>query len=210
MPTDMKFVLKVLLLFIFFQMILAILVAVLHPSESLYYTLTIAANLFIYFYLRKKLSTYGYQLGDVLKKNVGRSLMTAFLLYPVETFILMLLNIILPVSYKGVYMLTRSEGGFSIWLLVISAVILGPIVEEVAFRGVIYPSLKVRMKPELAVILSSALFAFLHPLEIFPHILVLSVFLVYAYELAGSVLASVFLHVLNNGMSLLFMIMLGE
>lgn len=87
--------------------------------------------------------------------------------------------------------------GFLLACLV--AVVIGPIVEEIYFRGFIYPAFKRVLGPWPAMILSGAIFGVFHvnPWLIFPTGL-MGVVMAYLYEREGSLAAPFFLHALNN------------
>jgi membrane protease YdiL (CAAX protease family) len=79
------------------------------------------------------------------------------------------------------------------------AVLAAPVVEEILFRGILYPTLKRTRKPWLAAISTSLLFGAFHlnlmsflPLSIF------SLLLIYLYEKNGSLLPSILAHATFN------------
>jgi membrane protease YdiL (CAAX protease family) len=89
-------------------------------------------------------------------------------------------------------------------LLVVFAVVLAPVFEELLFRGYAYPALKTRFGFPRACLLVSSAFALTHfhgpsflPLG------VLAVGLTLAYELTGSLLTSIVMHAVFNGIMLL-------
>ncbi|MCC2671167.1 MAG: hypothetical protein K0Q72_3638 [Armatimonadetes bacterium] len=77
--------------------------------------------------------------------------------------------------------------------------IIGPIAEEVFFRGFAHQALKRRLGLIPAVILSSLFFALIHgnPIALFP-IFVIGVALAVIYERTGSLAAPIALHCTNN------------
>lgn len=85
--------------------------------------------------------------------------------------------------------------GYSIFL----ACLLGPVVEEIFFRGFCYPALKKFWGVPSAMMLTSALFAWIHRSTFaFAPIFVLGLILAYLYEKRGSLLPSMTMHVLHN------------
>ena len=84
-------------------------------------------------------------------------------------------------------------------LAVIVAVIIGPLVEEIFFRGFIYPAFKRRLGVWPAIITSSVIFGVFHvnPWLMFPTAL-MGVAMAWLYERNGSLAAPVFFHGLNN------------
>lgn len=91
----------------------------------------------------------------------------------------------------------------NIWFLIYSTtmvVILGPIVEEVFFRGFTYNAIKRRWGKRTAMVLTAVVFAWLHGNLIgFLPIMALGFLLVYVYEKTGSLIPSIAIHILHNG-----------
>ncbi|MBN2313021.1 MAG: CPBP family intramembrane metalloprotease [Sedimentisphaerales bacterium] len=100
-------------------------------------------------------------------------------------------------------------------LIVIVSVLITPVMEELLFRGLFQTALRSffetisepgRIPPSriwLAIVLCSALFAFMHanPSH-FPALFVLGVAMGYAYEKSGSLLRSIFIHAMFNATSI--------
>jgi uncharacterized protein len=84
------------------------------------------------------------------------------------------------------------------------ASVFGPVIEEIFFRGVMYNAVKRKLGVFRAVLITSALFSFLHThamtyfLVGFIPIMILGIVLAYLYEKTGSLVPSITLHVLNN------------
>ncbi len=77
--------------------------------------------------------------------------------------------------------------------------LLGPITEEVLFRGFLYAALKKALGIGLAIIISGFLFSFLHiNLLGFVPILALGAFLAYMREKTGSLIPSITVHIVHN------------
>lgn len=89
--------------------------------------------------------------------------------------------------------------------LVLIIGIIGPIAEEVFFRGFAYRAFKERLGKGAALVLSALLFAAIHgnPLALFP-IFLIGLLLAYIYERTGSLAAPIGLHCANNLMAVLF------
>jgi membrane protease YdiL (CAAX protease family) len=89
-------------------------------------------------------------------------------------------------------------------LLVIFAVVLAPVFEELLFRGFAYPALKQRFGLVPALLLVSVVFALnhLHAQSLLP-LFVLALGLGLAYELTGSLLAPITMHAAFNGLMVL-------
>jgi membrane protease YdiL (CAAX protease family) len=85
-------------------------------------------------------------------------------------------------------------------------VILGPVVEEVFFRGFTYNAIKRKWGVKSAIALTSIVFAALHgTLFGFAPILLLGFLLAYMYEKTGSLVPSITIHILHNGLMMLFL-----
>ncbi|MGA2137632.1 MAG: tetratricopeptide repeat protein [Verrucomicrobiia bacterium] len=89
---------------------------------------------------------------------------------------------------------------------ILSIVMVGPIAEEIIFRGLIYGALEKRVRVFGAMLISSFLFALAH-LQVthFIPIFCLGMALSWARWKSGSLGLPILLHVLNNGVALLFL-----
>jgi hypothetical protein len=81
--------------------------------------------------------------------------------------------------------------------------IIGPIVEEILFRGVLYPYLRARMRIFVAVVLAAALFSVVHviPILLLP-LFVAGVALTLVTERYDSIIPAIVLHGLFNGLQI--------
>ena len=84
------------------------------------------------------------------------------------------------------------------------AAIIGPVIEEIFFRGIMYNAVKKKLGVFRSILITSVLFSFLHThaasffLVGFVPIAILGAALAYLYEKTGSLIPSITLHVLNN------------
>lgn len=84
-------------------------------------------------------------------------------------------------------------------LTVLLACVVGPLAEELFFRGAVYPVIRRRSHWIAAMLVSAAAFAALHTnLMGFPSIWLLGCLLAYLYERTGSLAASLAVHVVHN------------
>mgnify|MGYP004475375609 CR=1 FL=1 len=99
----------------------------------------------------------------------------------------------------------------AICLLVIFAVLLAPIVEELIFRGCIYRFLKSQTSLLLAQLISGVIFALIHAnlLSFVPLVLV-GILLARSYEKSGNILVPICFHALFNGFSLLMLLIYNQ
>jgi membrane protease YdiL (CAAX protease family) len=79
------------------------------------------------------------------------------------------------------------------------AIVLAPVVEEILFRGILYPTLKQSGHRQLALWMSSGLFALIHAnLMAFVPLIFLALVLTWLYEKTGDLLAPILTHALFN------------
>ncbi len=165
----------------------------------------------VYIYLNKdkvKLKAIGLRKPKLLDPVFGlMGLPAYFVIYFVLLNVAIKIFPNLNVNEKQQIGFTGVHGGPEIILSFISLVILPPIAEEIIFRGLIFTSLRKKMKVWLAAIITSLLFASLHlpeggsagPLYIAAiDTFSLSLVLVYLREKTGGLYASMTLHGLKN------------
>lgn len=88
---------------------------------------------------------------------------------------------------------------------IVLASLIGPILEEIFFRGFCYPVLRNKIGMQWALIITSALFALIHENTFaFWPIFVLGLALGYLYEKRGSLIAPMVLHVTHNAVFLAY------
>lgn len=84
-----------------------------------------------------------------------------------------------------------------LWLLPV--IIIGPIAEEVFYRGYVYPNLRNKIGILWAVLLSSACFVILHQAwDDWMSIFMFGILLCYVYEKSGSLIAPIIGHIAKN------------
>jgi membrane protease YdiL (CAAX protease family) len=88
-------------------------------------------------------------------------------------------------------------------LVWISIVVLIPLCEELAFRGMLYGGLRRLVPPAAAMITSALVFALLHEAVVMLPVAGLGLLLAWAYERTGRLLVPCVIHVLHNGFTLL-------
>lgn len=89
--------------------------------------------------------------------------------------------------------------------------ILGPIAEEIFFRGFAYPAARKRWGKWKGIILVSGFFAILHTnLVGFLPIFILGVLLVVLYERTGSLIPSITVHIIHNSLMIYLMLFVKE
>jgi membrane protease YdiL (CAAX protease family) len=87
-------------------------------------------------------------------------------------------------------------------LLLVAGIV--PVVEELFFRGLIYPLMRQRMPAFFAVVLNALLFAVVHFIPILiPGLFVVGLCLAYIRERSGSIWPCVLFHALQNALAIL-------
>lgn len=143
-----------------------------------------------------------------------------FLLYLIITIIVKAIFPDVNFSQNQKIGFESAQQSWELVLVFISLVILPPIVEEILARGFLYTGLKTKLSLWPSVIITSAMFALAHlqfgsgaPLLWVAAIdtFSLSLVLIYLREKTGNLGASIFLHMLKNGIAfvLLFVIQVG-
>lgn len=95
--------------------------------------------------------------------------------------------------------LTRTQ--FVALLILIAGLV--PLAEELLFRGMLYPLLRQRFRPLVAVPLNAALFSIAHVIPIIlPGLFVVGLFIAYLRERSNSIWPCVLYHMLQNSLAL--------
>jgi membrane protease YdiL (CAAX protease family) len=91
--------------------------------------------------------------------------------------------------------------------IILLAVVIAPVAEELAFRGYLYGVIKRYFGPVPALVLTGILFALIHlNLPSFFPLLVLASVLALSYELSGTLLVPMAMHALFNSLSLVLVL----
>lgn len=122
------------------------------------------------------------------------------------TMLLILLGIATLFSYEPpphplveVFVEEDKRNPFLIGYSILLACVLGPVIEEIFFRGFCYPALKKVWGFKIAMPATALLFAWIHMSTFaFWPIFILGMILVYLYEKRGSLIPSITLHVMHN------------
>ncbi len=94
-----------------------------------------------------------------------------------------------------------------LWVGFAVAVFLGPLAEEVVFRGYLYGALKRSLGVTRALLLSSALFGLIHGLDYALPLAFLGLFFGWLRERSGGLVAPIVAHVLHNALTVAVTIM---
>lgn len=159
---------------------------------------------------REKTSLDVLGLGRLLQwKDIGFALIGVIVAFIGSTLILWLSQYVLPwVDTEQTQNLGVSlfNSGFELALAFVVFVVVGPFVEEVIFRGFLFGKLRKNGVPFwLTTVVVSTVFAIAHwqwnvALDVF----FLSIVMCYLREKTGSIWASVFIHMIKNGVAFYF------
>ncbi len=217
---------KVIILFLFFNHIIYI-------FESLFFHLDIYLRMVINTYIldatvialvifmvtvtyRQGLSALGLSLKNWLR-DIIQGIVGYVSLIPVLFLIMLLvfafarrLDYQPPIQPVFDLFLTEKRRGIVILSTILIAV-LGPIGEEIFFRGFMYKAIRNRFGVPRALVLSAAIFAALHnnPIGFFP-IMALGILLAYLYEKSDSLIPSITVHIIHNSFIVLFIFLARE
>ncbi len=109
----------------------------------------------------------------------------------------------------AVYIMLILKDPFMLFILSIEIIFLGPISEELFFRGFIYNFLKKKLDWKSAVIITSIVFAFLHSsIWGFFIVFILSIGICYIYEKTRNIVSAIVFHSLYNTLSLVNILIL--
>lgn len=89
-------------------------------------------------------------------------------------------------------------------VMIVLIAIVTPIFEEVLFRGLLQSTIRnYTDSPWISILLSGAIFTTLHPAQHWVGLFAMAICLGYAYEKSGSLLRSIFIHAVFNGVTTL-------
>lgn len=131
--------------------------------------------------------------------RVGMGLLVLWAVFPVVLLAFLVCRLFGPEQAQVDVLRSRAAG----WpWLAATAVIVAPVVEEVCFRGLLYPALRRRLRMPAAMAVSSALFAAVHmPPTVWLPLAILAVALAWLVEATGSVVPSIAAHMALNGLT---------
>ena len=143
-------------------------------------------------------------------RSIGWGVFAALFFLPVGTLlqwlsiqVLTRLNREMPVQ-EAVQMLQNTHNHASLAVQVLFAVTIVPVVEEMLFRGILYPSIKRLGFPRVALWSVSVLFAAVHlNVPIFLPLVALALALTMLYEYTDNLLAPITAHAVFNAVNLL-------
>lgn len=112
-------------------------------------------------------------------------------------------------SHPLVEPLLKSDNPFLLFSLFCIAILFAPLVEEIFFRGFLYPALKKRVSVPGSILISAVLFSTLHlSVSGWLPILGLGILLAYSYEKTGKLLVPIIIHAIHNALFLTYAVLL--
>lgn len=153
---------------------------------------------------KQKISALGISFANAVK-NIGIAVFAYLAFLPVLAAIL--LSVIFVVNLlkytppaEPIYELIFKEQRPQFLILTsIMATFIGPVAEEVFFRGFLYPALKKSFNISIAIFITSVIFSLLHTNIVgFLPIVALGAFLAYLREKTGSLMPSICVHIMHN------------
>ena len=175
-------------------------------------------------FLRRQQSSWG----DFLGLPVARyrlfslaGLLTGAAVLPLLTLLTMLLNnasawvITLlggqPETQVAIQLIRSAEAPAQRFLFGFTAIIAAPVVEEILFRGLLYPTIKQAGFPRAGLWVTSVLFALIHfNLMTFVPLIFFALALVWLYERTDTLLAPILAHAFFNAVNFLLLIFQPE
>jgi membrane protease YdiL (CAAX protease family) len=203
-------VLKVVILFVFFHYFFSIFDIVVSTGLTNLLILFLILKVVI-FKRRQSLKALGISSKNILQ-NIQIGLYSYITFLPILAILFFSVIVIAgllnytPPPQPVYELIFKEERPFFLVLTSFLIVLLGPITEEVFFRGFLYSALRKTLGIASAVIISGFLFSFLHiNLLGFIPILVLGTFLAYMREKTGSLIPCITIHIVHNSAIALMM-----
>ncbi|MFC1453709.1 lysostaphin resistance A-like protein [Verrucomicrobiota bacterium] len=176
------------------------------------------ALLIIWVFIRRRHSSWHEAFGlefAGLKRAAGQGVMGYIGIIPIIVVTSILCQVFFyaagyPVTLQDVVTIfLEPQSGWSLFFLLLLAVVVAPLVEEVLFRGILLPVLMKKMGAGTAVVASSLIFAGIHQhLPSFAPLFILAVVLSMLYIYSGSLWTPIVLHAVFNGVSICILLLM--
>jgi len=167
----------------------------------------IAVSMVFYF----TISTYRHRIQDLglTVKNFFKNISYGVLAY-ISVIPFLIIALIVTVFFTNLFkyrpapqpileIFMKEEKQTILAYMTLFVAVVGPVMEEIFFRGFLYNAIKKETGVRWAILISACLFSFLHAhvVGILP-ILVLGILLAYLYEKTGSLVSSITVHIIHN------------
>ena len=179
-------------------------------------TAGVAILYFILVKYKEKISSLGITLADFYKNILSGITAYVFILPILISTLILSMLFLERIGYNAppqpVFDMFFEEKSSSVILfLTIFVSILGPIIEEIFFRGFLYSAVRKRFGVIAGVLLSAALFSMLHiNIAGFLPVMILGVLMAFLYETTGSLIAPIAVHILHNSVIVCFVFFIKE
>ena len=132
---------------------------------------------------------------DELRRNIALGMLVGLAAFLTIDGLYLLL---LPKQFEErvVEMLTTIRNPYDYFILFFGTVFLGPLVEEVVYRGILYSPFRKKFGPVKAIIITSLFFGVAHPSV--PVAFFVAIFLTILYEITESIIATSVAHSAHN------------
>ncbi|MEE9584144.1 MAG: type II CAAX endopeptidase family protein [Candidatus Brocadiales bacterium] len=158
--------------------------------------------------LGQPVASLGFSLLD-WRKNLTGGLLRYAVILPLIILTGLLVELttknagITPEHQEIVLRFLEERSYFGIIAIIAFGALIGPVAEEVLFRGFLQPALRDTMGRVKAILITSFLFAMVHfNVYIFLQIFILGLLLGYLYEKTNTLVAPITVHILHNSVSL--------
>ncbi|MEM1204421.1 MAG: type II CAAX endopeptidase family protein [Acidobacteriota bacterium] len=154
----------------------------------------------------------GLRSGDGVLREVGAGLVAYVAAMPILAVGLVATAVaatfVEQPPYHPIVDWVRDSGGAEVFLIYMLAALWAPLMEEAIFRGAFYHYLRGKARVFVSALTVSVVFAAIHPQGLvgIPFLTSLAVALALAREWRGSVIASVVMHMVHNGLAVTFML----
>jgi len=146
-----------------------------------------------------------------IPQDVAHAFLTLLGVWPLMMATMSLTILVMRLLYQGfeipqheaLRVITQSNSASLQALMIVLAVAIAPVIEEVLFRGLFQTMIRSYLgRPWLAIAITSVLFARIHAnAEHWPALFVLALGLGYSYEKSGSLFRPIFMHAMFNAIS---------
>jgi uncharacterized protein len=199
-------------------------------SVLINFFLNIFTILLLSIFCLKKKSLLTYQIfkkktekSSPISKDILLGILSWFIAFPIVSFLSSILEIFVLIIFKIPklpdqivieFLKSTTSHPFYFGLAIIMIVFLAPALEEFLFRGVLQNFLKVYLKRNIAIVITSLIFALFHysasqklsNIPILGSLFVLACFLSFLYEKQQSLISPIFLHATFNAVSIINLI----
>lgn len=189
-------------------------------QQSLMLLITLIINLLVCSYVfyivrieyRQSITALGLSLVNLLA-NIRHGIKRYLITLPLIVLAGFITNLIAslygrnPEMQDVVRWVLEEKSLFVLSSLMFFGIVIAPVIEEIMFRGFLQPALKNSFGGRYAIAITASLFAAVHmDIFAFVQIFILGMLLGYLYEKTQTLAASIFVHILHNSLTLVFLL----